>query len=274
MKIANSKNQYLKFCGGLDLNSVSKKLKSRLTIPSSSILQIYKYWATRRIRMRGIPLLKQFRPEYINGTIIIPKSSNEILRNVSKLKHIRAELEKYRSVIDLILKREKIKRQLAMNTRDKFENLFKRDISHCREVLNLLNEINNSSDDNSSDNTIVLNLKNHINDSNINLNSITNKLNNNNYKNKDEFMHDIQIVYTALKNSKFNNRKNNIKEMEKIENIILEYEKMHPINHKINGKNSHSQENGHFKKKKKKKKIRKKKQKKKMQINNKPKNKK
>jgi hypothetical protein len=64
--------EHEKFCGGLELDKVKKNVK---TVPPQTCSHIFRYWAEKRKRRRGLPLIKRFQVA-INRHIYSSKYSN------------------------------------------------------------------------------------------------------------------------------------------------------------------------------------------------------
>eukprot|EP01124_Arcella_intermedia_P012411 TRINITY_DN18757_c0_g1_i1.p1 TRINITY_DN18757_c0_g1~~TRINITY_DN18757_c0_g1_i1.p1 ORF type:complete len:508 (-),score=116.22 TRINITY_DN18757_c0_g1_i1:23-1546(-) len=101
---------------------------------------IYKFWADKRRRRRGVPLLKRFNPAILNNYRDLdgPLSAEDMRKAMPRLLMWRRQLETARMLIELINKRELQKYRSAVQMRDIIETTFLPVHHFAREVLEQL----------------------------------------------------------------------------------------------------------------------------------------
>jgi len=154
--------------------------------------------------------------------------AEQLRENFEKLNKLKSNLEALRDLISLVSKREKIKKKIASNTRNKFENIFVPNIMNFREVLNIIKReaphyfFNFPTD--SREMVKYLNLVQYP----VSFKMILNNLNKYKYSSREDFMREI---FTMINNTNqyFDGNKtiSNSKECDRIKSLVLEYDKQH-----------------------------------------------
>eukprot|EP01128_Nolandella_sp_AFSM9_P004415 TRINITY_DN1978_c0_g1_i2.p1 TRINITY_DN1978_c0_g1~~TRINITY_DN1978_c0_g1_i2.p1 ORF type:complete len:858 (+),score=164.17 TRINITY_DN1978_c0_g1_i2:68-2575(+) len=122
----------MKFCGGLDLKAVQSRL--RADFRPQLVTAVFEYWEARRVKRRGMALLKRFTPSILNsglrdtdaGTMRCSTTRKMVQRDdlhliIPPLKAWRHQLEQARMLLSLQKRRENMKFEYIENFRNLFD---------------------------------------------------------------------------------------------------------------------------------------------------------
>ncbi|EGG14670.1 PHD zinc finger-containing protein [Cavenderia fasciculata] len=107
-----------------DLISLKKALAA-IKFPSATFVKsVYEFWVKKRLSRSGLPLIKRFQPSILyslRSTLQSQDKGENTILHFKYLIHLRKDLERVRTILDIIRKREKFKRDYLTNLKQIFD---------------------------------------------------------------------------------------------------------------------------------------------------------